>query len=529
MGPSVAQLIIVPPELRSVDPTFINEFGEGHLGLAGAVADFRGHNVFDVPPPSPAWRDRLNGFGWLRHLTAASDVGAELSRHLVLDWIDRNETPKGAAYLPAVTARRIVSWLSNGATLIEGSDAAFYDTFMRAIELQVHHLAGTREQAPVGHPRLACLAALVLAGLCVGDQEQLLRRHINPFLDELDAQVLPTGCHISRNSEILVDILFDLLPLTKCFVARDYETPRRLTEAIARIYPWLRYMQLGDGHLARFNGCGSGLSSNLATVLAYDDHMSRLPPAPQHGYVRLEAGDAVIICDVGRGPVLEHSSEAHAGALSFEISAGRHALLTNCGAPGPTDSDWRTHARSTAAHNTLSIDGASTGRLVNSRALDSSLEAPAFVGPPTVRAALRRMTDSVLLEASHDGYLERFGLTHTRNLRFASDGSWLTGFDKLGHPDPRGRIKGDVGFGVHFHVHPDVECRLSGKGVALVTRSGDRWLLTSGSGVLLSVEETVMLSDPAGPRYGTQIVLRGRCLDAAEVQWDLRRAPVPLG
>jgi hypothetical protein len=41
---------------------------------------------------------------------------------------------------------------------------------------------------------------------------------------------------------------------------------------------------------------------------------------------------------------------------------------------------------------------------------------------------------------------------------------------------------------------------LSGKGVALVTRSGDRWLLTSGSGVLLSVEETVMLSDPAGPR-----------------------------
>ena len=77
-----------------------------------------------------------------------------------------------------------------------------------------------------------------------------------PFCKELDRQILPDGGHISRNPEALVELLLDLLPLRQCFVARDRAPPKELTDAIDRIMPMLRFFRIGDGTLARFNGCG---------------------------------------------------------------------------------------------------------------------------------------------------------------------------------------------------------------------------------------------------------------------------------
>lgn len=67
----------------------------------------------------------------------------------------------------------------------------------------------------------------------------------------------------------------------------------------------LRFMRLGDGALARFNGVGRTRSEDLATVLAYDDgKMDLAGHALQSGYVRLERGETVLIADVGAPPPL---------------------------------------------------------------------------------------------------------------------------------------------------------------------------------------------------------------------------------
>ncbi|MBO0739790.1 MAG: hypothetical protein J2P51_00005, partial [Hyphomicrobiaceae bacterium] len=67
-APAAEELLLAPPDLRALDPSFAEEVASGSFGLAGAVADLRGRSPFTVEPPSSAWARELYGFGWLRHL-----------------------------------------------------------------------------------------------------------------------------------------------------------------------------------------------------------------------------------------------------------------------------------------------------------------------------------------------------------------------------------------------------------------------------------------------------------------------------
>ena len=107
-------------------------------------------------------------------------------------------------------------------------------------------------------------------------------------------------------------------------MARDRAPPKELTDAIDRIMPMLRFFRIGDGTLARFNGCGPTPTDALATVLAYDDvEGAPVRAATNSGYVRLDCGTMQLICDMGPAPAPRSAMSAHAGFLSFEIELGQ--------------------------------------------------------------------------------------------------------------------------------------------------------------------------------------------------------------
>ena len=527
-GPRATEVLFVPPDLRTTDPTFVTEFEHGQMGLAGYVADLAGQSPFEVPPPHPLWEERLHSFSWLRHMRAARDEGGDIiAKRLVDEWIARNRTPRGRAFDAPILARRIVSWLCSAGVLLDEAEAHAYTAFLRSLEMQMTHLASTYGQAATGLQRLNCLMALVYAGLCIADQERLLDLHEAAFLAELDRQITSTGAHVTRSSNGLVDLLLDLLPVTQCYVARNRPVPATIEAVTKRIFPWLRYMRLGDGQLARFHGSGAPSTVNLATVLPYDDAMLKLSPGPELGYVRGEAKRAVLIMDAGKPPPMEHAGEAHAGCLSFELSSGTQLIIINCGAPAAKVHEMRRLARSTAAHSTLSIEGASSSQLVTSGLLSARPGAEGLSGPTTVHSRWTKLADGAIdIEASHDGYLSRFGVVHTRALRLSADGHTLDGRDRLAHPDPANRIMGDIPFGIHFHLHPDIDARAGSTPDAaeLTLMNGEIWRLMVRGNAHLVFEDSMYLCDSTGPKRSLQIVLRGRCLDGTEVHWRLERA-----
>ncbi len=288
--PPADQLLIVPQDLRTADPSFWREIEHGQFGLAGSIAFLRGRSPFDIDPPNAAWERELHGFGWLRNLGAAADEEArQAARRLAAEWAIRFGAGTGVAAEPAVAARRLISWVSHASLLLDGADSAAYDSITSSLGRQLALLSSSWRDAPEGYPRLLALIALTFADLSIAGHERQLKDAEATLAAELTRQILPDGGHISRNPSILVEVMLDLLPLSQCFVARSRKHPQQLLEAIAHILPMIRFLRLGDGMLARFNGMSVPAAAGLGTVLGYDDGSEpALSEARASGYARLD-------------------------------------------------------------------------------------------------------------------------------------------------------------------------------------------------------------------------------------------------
>jgi len=534
-GTRAEQLLLAPQELRTADPSFATELYNGHFGLAGKLAEVDTESPFEIDPPSEGWARELYGFGWLRHLRAAgSELSREQAKVLVNDFIALKRSLPGLAWQPEIMGRRVISWLSNSVLVLDTGEPQAYETFLRALSSQLRYLSASYRDAPDGVPRLVSLMALVYAGLCIAEQQAVVERYTRPLCKELERQILPDGGHISRNPEALVELLLDLLPLKQCFVARDRPPPKELTDSIERIMPMLRFFRTCDGTLTRFNGAGPTPTDALATALAYDDVKGApVRYAANSAYARLECGSTLFICDIGPTPAASLSITAHAGFLSFEMSSGNAPMIVNCGTPSVDHDEWRPFSRSTPAHSTLTFEDVSSGEFGTSGTNGAlpTVDAP-LLGPANAQATLSDQvdsTDNIRIRGSHDGYLERFGVTHARQMLIAPNGLLISAEDKLSAPQglkspDENLIAGD--YAVRFHLHPSVRAELGsdGQSVELRLKNGEAWRITSNAPET-TLEQSFFLADARGPQPTSQVVLGGFIGEASEVRivWNIER------
>jgi uncharacterized heparinase superfamily protein len=525
-APIAYELALGPPDLRPVDPSFADEVASGSMGFAGLTVDLDGASPFAIEPPGPVWARELHGFGWLRHFAAARTLENEaLTQRLLAEWLAASRRNCAVAWEPDVVGRRTISWLSHAGLLLDGADRRTRAAVMLGLERQAGYLSASWGDAADGYPRLVALIGLAQSCLCIAGHERRLGDAERHLVRELDRQVLPDGGHLSRNPGVLVALLLDLLPLRQCFGARGFTPPAALLAAIDRIMPMLRRLRLGDGRLARFNGMGATEHDALAMVLAYDRGGSgRGPPVSSSGYVRLERGATAVVVDAGRPPPLDLAGAACAGCLSFELSTGCELLLVNGGLPPSAHAHAAAAARGTASHNTLVLAGQSSAELVRSAGLRRRIGAAPIRHPDRVTCEVGEAEGGIVLRASHDGYVDRFGLIHTRTLVLDAAGACLDGEDALDGAKGEVRFSWDVPVAIHFHLHPLAGARYgSADGSAeLILRTGERWRL-SAEGATLSIEESTHFADVIGPLQGQQVVLRAACGGVAKVRWRLER------
>jgi uncharacterized heparinase superfamily protein len=526
-APIAHELLLVPPDLRPVDPSFVDEVGYGTMGLAGLTAELNDASPFAIRPPSAAWARELHGFGWLRHFAVARTADNEgLARRLVEQWlvIPRREAP--LAWAPDVVGRRMISWLSHAGLLLDGTGRREHAIFLRSLEDQAGYLSAAWRDAPAGYPKLLALIGLVQACLCIGGHERRLEAAEKHLIAELNRQILDDGGHASRNPGTLVAALLDLLPLRQCFGARGLTADNALTGAVDRMMPMLRRLRLGDGQLARFNGMGATERDALSVVLAYQRGAHDEPPAVSpSGYVRLERGSTVVVVDAGAPPPIALAGQACAGCLSFELSAGEDLLLVNGGAPAGVHERATGAARGTASHNTLVLGGQSSATLVRNAGLQRRIGAAPIRHPDQVACEVEEREDgAAALRASHDGYAGSFGLVHARTLILSADGACLDGEDTLEGARGDVRLAHDVPVAVHFHLPPTAGARYGATdGTAdLATRNGGSWRL-SAAGATLSIEPGTHFAEVLGPVRTQQVVLRTVCYGATRVRWRLER------
>ncbi len=518
------RLLIAPQDIRTADPTVAADIGAGYFAFGGKIVNAMGRSPFALEPGSDTWARALAGFGWLRHLRATDNVAIRVrARGLVGDFLDVHARPGPAlAWEPRVAARRMLAWLSQSPVILAGADRIFYSRFTAALETHRAFLERQLGGALAGDDRLLVALTLAEYGLCVDGAATLQRRGTDALAAEIATQVTQDGAPVSRNPQVLVDVLLDLLPLRQAYAARSVPAPQPLLNAIDRMMPMLRLFRHGDGSLALFNGMGQTAPELLATILAYDDARARpLGNAPHAGYQRLEAEGSILVVDAGAPPPRAFSGAAHAGCLSFELSSGARKVVINCGTCEGGRASAREAGRSTAAHSTLVIGDTSSCRFASGGALGRWLGDQILAGPSAVVAEREERHGTTTLTLSHDGYVPRFGMVHHRELSLAAAGDRLDGHDRL--VEASRRPAGAMPYALRFHLHPSFKARAmpDGASVRLDAPDGESWLFESDAEAF--VEPSILFAAPGGPRPTLQIKVPAEAGTRTEIRWSFRR------
>ena len=418
----------------------------GRFTFLGETRDLGLTVAWDRPDLMEAllWKTHLHEFSYAIELALAHrETGDRVFRDgffaLAQAWCAAQPIGKpgfqGVAWNERAVATRLMNWSAAGA-LFElrdgdpdaawlGHEIARHALFLRdnlALDLLGNHLF--RDTAALAFAHELCG--------CAPDGLALFER-------EVREQILVDGAHVERCPMYHAVCLADLVEVRAlCGDA----SPGWLRDAVARTAGFLESILLGDGDIPMLGDGWRGevdVQRLLAQVRALESPLA--PRAPEHasGLVRLSRGPLRCVLRAGpHGP--DHQlGHAHADLLAFDVSHGAVRVVTDTGTAAYADGPLRRHLRSTAAHNTVQLDGA---ELLEAW---SSFRSGRHGRARTIaRGASDRFE---WLVAAHDGYAWLAGAPQPQRL-------WLVGEDELWVLDAV------LGSGRHpiasrLHLHPD--------------------------------------------------------------------------
>jgi len=278
---------------------------------------------------------------------------------------------------------------------------------------------------------------------------------------------------------------------------------------------------MGDGALSSWQGGNPGEAARLAALVEGCGLRARpLRQARGWGYQRLSALGTVLVLDAAPPPPPKMVASGAASTLAFEMSDGSQRLVVNCGGPAPLPTALNPQLiealRSTAAHSTLTLsDSNSTAILA-----DGSLGK----GVTDVTIERSEDNDSSRIEASHDGYVRRFGLIHKRSLMLGNDGKELRGADQLMLKGRR-KIREAAPFAIRFHLARGVEATVTADGMGAILRSpgAPPWNFRC-RGAMVTIEESIVIDGRGESHPTTQLAIVGEVSGiGGEIGWQFRR------
>ena len=518
------KLIAVPDDPLFGDIARGQALLDGRLLFRGESHALEGLDLRQFAPSRP-FAEYLHSFAWLRDLSSVATRvhGAPIAEELMARWLAAHaEKVTPLAWRPDLWGRRILFWTAHAPLILSSTDLVYRSKVLNALARGARHIDRSADKAPVGPQRVAAWCGVIAAGLLIpgGDGrrafgEGALDRALSSALSE-------DGGVLSRSPEALLDLIALLTMLRETYAARRQYLPAFAEEAMARMVPALLAVCHADRGLASWQGGGPVPAARVAQVIEASGVRARpLRQAREWGYQRLAAGSAVLIVDAAPPPVARAVEGGCASTLAFEFSDEAARIVVNCGgaraASAALPATLTEALRTTAAHSTLTLSDSNS----------TALHPDGTLGRGVVEVELSRQETEAAsrIEASHDGYVRRYGFVHRRQLVLTDDGKELRGDDIL-LPEGRRRSPGTTPFTIRFHLGRGVEASRTADELGAVLRvpGGAMWQFRT-KGESLALEESLWIDGDGRPIATQQLVLSGHAEPGgATVSWVLKRA-----
>jgi uncharacterized heparinase superfamily protein len=442
-------------------------------------------------------------------------------------WLNANPRPTSApAWAIGHTGHRLLAWLIHAPLILSGNDRKFRARALLAMAETARWLDRHVGKADDKLAEVAGWTGITAAGLLMEDGHARRLFGEAGLIKALGDLVGDDGGVLSRSPLGQIETIELIVRLKACYNAVRADPPAQLDTILTLLVPPLLGLLHGDGALGSWQGAAAVSAARIETLVKASGVRTRpLRDARQWGYQRIAAGKSILQFDAAPPPLARHARDGCASTLAFEFSHGPDRLIVNCGgaafAGGQIPLRLAQGLRATAAHSTLTIDDCnSTAVLINGKL---------GAGVGTVEVDRRTLTadngaGATRVEASHDGYVTRYGLTHRRILILRDDGTELRGEDLLIATGRKGK-RGTVGVALRFHLGAHIE-RAQGQdglGVTFALPDGSLWQFRSGREPV-TIEDSLWADGQGRPVATRQLVIQAKIPRSGETfSWLLKK------
>jgi uncharacterized heparinase superfamily protein len=388
--------------------------------------------------------DKLNNFFWFFSLDLKSSK--KTTQTVIKNWISSNTKYQKKSWEFDLTAKRIISWLSNHQLTYEDSDQEYRSSFDHMIQKQTNHLLNEIKNPKEVENKMIGCAAIILTGLAYKNEKKYLTNGLNLLKNIIKSSIDNQGFPKSRNIRQLIFYLKYFIIIREWFKESQSLIPEYIDETIYYLGSSYAFFWQNIKQDVFFNGNYSSENTEFDQYLKRFGYTFKNQINELGGYAILKNKKIILAADIGSSPSKIFSNDYQAGALSFEIFSNDKKLISNAGYYSDKNNKFNKLSRSTALHCALTIEDYSSCNFIKHQ---KNL---------IVDKGLKVSKKNVVFEnnywkisGSHDGYLIKFGAIYEREIEFYPEQMKFIGYDKLF----RKSLNKEIKFDIRFHLDPN--------------------------------------------------------------------------
>ena len=409
------------------------------------IEDFFLNEIWDNKNISLQEYKKLNSFYWFFSLDLKSSK--QTVQSVISNWIDNNRRYNDKSWNFDLTAKRIISWLSNHNLTYDEGNQDYKENFNRIIQKQANHLINEINKSQIIDDKLIGCASIILVGLCYQEEKKYLSFGISLLKKITKLSLDNSGFPKSRSIQQLIFYLKYFILIREWFKESQNNVPEHIDETIYHLGQGYAFLWQNTGSDFLFNG------NNISNNNDFDNYLRKLGYKFKNndnefgGYTILRNKKICLTIDSGSSPDFKFTKDYQSGALSFEIISNGKKLISNCGY-NKRNIKLNQLSKSSAAQSTLIIDDNSSSKFTK--------VGKSFMIKKNIKIIKKTIIfekDYWKISASHDGYLKKYNTIHEREIEFYPEKVVFVGIDKI----IKKKINHNYKFDVRFHMEPNVK------------------------------------------------------------------------
>ncbi len=388
---------------------------------------------------------KLNNFFWFFSLDLKSSKKSV--QEVIMDWINKNNRFKEESWEFDITAKRIISWLSNHQLSYDESNKKYRLMFDYMIQKQTNHLINEIKSSKNFKNKVIGCSAIILTGLCYKIDKNYLNFGLN-FLKKITKfNIDNQGFLKSRNIKQQIFYLKYFILIREWFKEAQVEIPEHLDETIYYLGQAYTYFWQNTKVDLLFNGNNNSDNQDFDNYLKRFGYKFKNDKKDYCGYTILQNKNICLAMDTGSSPESKYSEDYQSGALSFEIISNNKKLITNCGYYKKENQRLNQLSKSSATQSTLIIDDNSSCKFFKKGGIWMLKTSLKITEKKTIFEK-----DYWRITAAHDGYLKKYNSIHERNIEFYPEQMAFIGIDRIIKKKTNKNYK----FEIRFHLEPNI-------------------------------------------------------------------------